>query len=106
MNIKSIHLLNYRCYADLEVEFKAGFNVIVGVNGSGKTSLLKAICDALASIDYLSLLLVSYQTLGDTNSVRLKTESFQGRYRFEPQYPVKVTTLADAFNTECNWTVQ
>jgi DNA repair exonuclease SbcCD ATPase subunit len=49
MRIESIRLENYRCHADLTVQFGPGFNVIVGVNGSGKTSLLGAVCEALMS---------------------------------------------------------
>ena len=105
MKINSIHLINYRCHASLKVDFKAGFNVIVGVNGSGKTSLLKAICDALTGFSgYPPLSNGNYQALSETNLVRLKAESIQGRYRFEPQYPVKVSTMADAFEEECGWT--
>ena len=107
MKINSIHLVNYRCHASLKVDFKAGFNVIVGVNGSGKTSLLKAICDALTGFSsYLPLPNGNYPTLNEANLVRLKGESIQGRYRFEPQYPVKVSAAADAFETQCAWTVQ
>ncbi len=107
MKINSIHLVNYRCHASLKVDFKAGFNVIVGVNGSGKTSLLKAICDALTGFSsYLPLPNGNYPILNEANLVRLKGESIQGRYRFEPQYPVKVSAAADAFETQCAWTVQ
>jgi predicted ATP-binding protein involved in virulence len=107
MKINSIHLVNYRCHATLNVDFKPGFNVIVGVNGSGKTSLLKAVCDALTGFsNYLSLSNGNYQALNDVNVVRLKGEAIEGRYRFEPQYPVKVSAAADAFEAGCVWTVQ
>jgi predicted ATP-binding protein involved in virulence len=109
MKFDSIHLTNYRCHANLLVEFKPGFNVIVGVNGSGKTSVLKAICDALTGFsNHMSLPNGNYQALGEANVARLKGEAFHGRYRFEPQYPVKVSATAEAFNYEsvCIWTVQ
>ena len=107
MKINSIHLVNYRCHASLKVDFKAGFNVIVGVNGSGKTSLLKAVCDALTGYsNYLNLSDGNYQALNDANVVRLNGEAIQGRYRFEPQYPVQVSAEADAFEARCVWTVQ
>lgn len=106
MRIDSINLVNYRCHASLKVDFKLGFNVIVGVNGSGKTSLLKAICDALTGFsNYLSLNR-NHPALKDENVVRLKGEAIQGRYRFEPQYPVQVTAAADAFEVVCIWTTQ
>ena len=109
MRFDSIHLTNYRCHASLQLNFKPGFNVIVGINGSGKTSVLKAICDALTGFSkHMSVPIGSYQALGDPNVVRLKGEVFDGRYRFEPQYPVKVSATADAFDDHsvCIWTIQ
>lgn len=109
MRFESIHLTNYRGHASLQIDFKAGFNVIVGVNGSGKTSVLKAICDALTGFtNWLSLPHGNYQTLSDPNVARLKGEVYQGRYRFEPQYPVTVSATADAFENAsvCIWTFE
>lgn len=107
MRFNSIHLFHYRCHADLQVDFKPGFNVIVGVNGSGKTSLLKAVCEVLSGFsNYLSISNGNYQAFNDENVVRLKGVAIQGRYRFEPQYPVKVSATADAFEAGCIWTVQ
>jgi predicted ATP-binding protein involved in virulence len=48
MRLKSIELKNYRCYQHFKVHFAQGINAIAGVNGSGKTSLLKGIREALA----------------------------------------------------------
>ena len=109
MRFVSIHLTNYKCHAGLNVDFKPGFNVIVGVNGSGKTSLLKAVCDALTGFSmHISGQNVSYQALSDPNVARLKGEVNHGRYRFEPQYPVKVSATAEAFEqpSVCIWSVQ
>ena len=107
MRIDSIHLTNYRCHASLAVDFKPGFNVIVGVNGSGKTSLLKAICDALTGFsNFVPVPSGMFSALSDANVARLKSEATDGRYRFEPQYPVKVDAVSEAFGIHCNWTVQ
>ncbi|MGV7207357.1 AAA family ATPase [Oxalobacteraceae bacterium A2-2] len=43
MRIHRIHIKNYRCFDDLEVEFDPQLTVIVALNGQGKTSLLDAI---------------------------------------------------------------
>ena len=106
MRFDSIHLTNYRCHASLQLNFKPGFNVIVGVNGSGKTSVLKAICDALSGFsNYMSIPSGNHQTLNDLGVVRLKAEETNGRYRFEQQFPVEVCGTAEAFGTGCDWTV-
>jgi predicted ATPase len=41
--IQSLHIKNFRCFRDLELKDLGKFNVVVGDNGSGKTSLLEAI---------------------------------------------------------------
>lgn len=40
--MRSLHLLNFRCYVDLALELGSGINLFIGDNASGKTSLLKA----------------------------------------------------------------
>lgn len=47
MVIASIKLNNFRCHEDFEYKFKKKTSVIVGENGSGKTSVLEAIYEAL-----------------------------------------------------------
>jgi len=45
--IKSIKLNNFRCHETFSFEFKKKTSVIIGKNGSGKTSILEAIYEAL-----------------------------------------------------------
>ena len=47
MIISSIKLNNFRCHGDFSYNFKRKTSVIVGENGSGKTSVLEAIYEAL-----------------------------------------------------------
>lgn len=47
--MKRIRLENFRCYTDQSIEFKSGINLLVGDNGSGKTSILKACKYVLSS---------------------------------------------------------
>jgi predicted ATP-binding protein involved in virulence len=49
MYISSLELKNFKNFSSLEVDFKKGVNLFVGVNGSGKTSLLEAICIAVGA---------------------------------------------------------
>jgi predicted ATP-binding protein involved in virulence len=89
MRLDKIHLKNYRAHADLTVAFNPHFNVLVGVNGSGKTSLLRGICDAFSGI--LAWNNVPFRaSLDDKECVRLNTNIENGRYRFEAQYPVEI----------------
>ncbi len=45
--IHRLHLVNWKSHADSEITFSGGTNVIVGINGAGKSSILEAILFAL-----------------------------------------------------------
>jgi predicted ATP-dependent endonuclease of OLD family len=42
MKIESLRIENYRCFSDLLINFDARLTVLLGVNGSGKTTVLDA----------------------------------------------------------------
>lgn len=50
MQIKNIHLVNYRGMEDLTVEFGPGVNLVIGDNGAGKTSLLSGLNTVLSRV--------------------------------------------------------
>ena len=86
MHLESIRLVNYACFKEITVEFASGFNVIAGVNGIGKTSLLEAIGEFL--------LFYSTGIMPLLNNARLEAQPYEGRYRFERQYPVVMEATA------------
>jgi DNA replication and repair protein RecF len=43
MHLKSIYLRNFRNYAEAEIDFSSGINILRGENAQGKTNLLEAI---------------------------------------------------------------
>jgi predicted ATP-binding protein involved in virulence len=47
MQINKIEIKNFKLFKDEEFSFNSEFNLLVGINGSGKTSLLRAIAVAL-----------------------------------------------------------
>jgi predicted ATP-binding protein involved in virulence len=47
MKLKKITIENFRCFGSLTIDFEEDINVIVGVNGAGKSSLLDAVALAL-----------------------------------------------------------
>ncbi len=99
MRIEKIHLKNYRCHADLEVHFQSGFNVIVGINGSGKTSLLRGICEILRSLVENANEKEPYTSpVHEQGFARLVSINVGGRYRFEEQAPTELRAIGEAFN--------
>lgn len=50
MHINQIHLKNFRCYEDVEIEFHPRFNIFVGINGTGKSSALEALRIAIGAL--------------------------------------------------------
>ena len=47
LRLERLHLVNFRCFADLEISFHERLTVLVANNGFGKTAVLDAIATAL-----------------------------------------------------------
>lgn len=105
MKLHALRLVNYRGHADLSIDFTARFNVVVGVNGSGKTSLLRAACDALSGLTQYLSLNGHHLPISESRDVRVQAIDTSGRLRFEPQFPVSIAARSEAFGTECTWTL-
>lgn len=86
MKINNIRLRNYRCFEDISLEFHDKFNLIVGINGTGKTAILEALRIAIGSL-FLKVdkydNKISSPSIVD-NDVRLQN--------LEQQFPVYVNT--------------
>lgn len=106
MKFDQIRLINYRGHEDLTIDFSLHFNVLVGANGTGKTSVLNGLCDSLSDL-LIQMPLSSghFQVLAENDIARLKIEPTNGRFRFEPQYPVSVVAQGSGFGSMLNWTV-
>ncbi|MHC8404614.1 AAA family ATPase [Pseudomonas sp. TMB3-21] len=92
MRLDRLHIQNFRCYEDATFDFQPGFNLVVGVNGSGKTSLLQAV--AASFVEFGDA--VGGQDVSLANeSVRVVFNKFEGRSRFERKYPLIVSGTGD-----------
>ena len=106
MRLRSIALKNYRCFSGLSVAFQAGFNVIAGANGSGKTSLLKGVREALTGYATgLPMPGPMLQPFAEPSAVRVQSTVAAGRYRFEEKYPVEVVAEGEVFGQAIGWAV-
>src|ERR1035438_8259207 len=77
MYLKSLHLLNFKNYHSLELNFNEGINCFVGNNGEGKTNLLDAIY-------YLSMC-KSYFNYSDSQNIKHGEQFFlvKGTYNYK-----------------------
>jgi len=104
MKIEQVRLVNYRGHRDLTVNFSSQFNVLVGVNGSGKTSLLAAIAQSFFGLTSYMPQVVSQQWADD--SVRVERFETGGRVRFERQYPTSIEARGTFLDQSIAWALE
>lgn len=76
MIIRSIKINNFRCHDVFEFQFKKKTSVIIGENGSGKTSVLEAIYEALRGKSFRA---VDYEILKrETDFYRVEVDFCDG----------------------------
>lgn len=105
MKIDTVRLVNYRRYSDLKINFHARFNVLAGINGSGKTTILNAICETFTGFTQF-LQVKSPDILKDAALARLRPVPNGHQVRFEPQYPLKVQMWGKVFEQLAHWGVK
>jgi predicted ATP-binding protein involved in virulence len=104
MRISKVKIQNYRGIKEIEIGFDPGFNLLVGVNGSGKSSMLMALAASFyGTAVYLSL--PSVPSPMEDEDVRLERLSFDGLLRFERQYPSRITSSYIYNETPFTWSV-
>lgn len=106
MKLNKISLKNFKCYKDIEISFHPKMNVFVGINGTGKSSILEAIRISIGS------LFLNVDKYKDKISSPGITQDDVRLYNLEPQYPTIIETsgsLTDFTNEsesiiEISWT--
>lgn len=80
MRIDQLRLQNFRCFEDQTFNFHPQFNLLIGTNGKGKSSLIQALAIMLSS--WLGGLREHNQTLNiDISDVRLATLKLDGSWK-------------------------
>jgi predicted ATP-binding protein involved in virulence len=96
MRIDTLHVKNFKCFEDAQWNFTPGFNILIGDNGAGKTSILEALRVAIGSF-FVSLPDIPSPPI-DSASARNKTENSENP---DPElisfYPVSVSIKGDFY---------
>lgn len=102
MKIKKITLRNYKCFERIEVDFHDRLTVIVGNNGSGKSSILDGVAVSLGTmftgLDGLSGMSISKK------DARLKAYPMGETEDIQAQYPVEITAEGMIDTKNIIWT--
>lgn len=104
MRIRQLRIKNFRRFEDVKFDFMPDFNLLVGINGSGKTSLLKAVISVLAT-PILGTSAASNWPHVDDDNARLALLETGGRVRFEKCYPLWLEADGDVFGKSREWWV-
>lgn len=89
MKIDKLHLTNFKCFEDQSFVFHPKFNLIIGENASGKTSLLEAIKHFAKSFLFC-ITKMDTTFLIKNDLIRVKGQRFGEEIRIERILPVKL----------------
>lgn len=105
MHISRIDMMNFHGFINQTYSFSKRFSVLIGENGTGKTSILDGVSVGLGA--FLRGIIGS-DTGGRTiheNEIHLKMFQHSAHsVNYEAQYPCKVTTSATLHNRDFIWT--
>ncbi len=104
MRIDRLEIQNFNGFESLEIDFDPHFNLFVGDNASGKTSVL----DALSIMLNAWLLAINEKEIEGNippDSIRVVAYPHQDNYSFEKQYPVRIVISGMVMECNVNWSL-
>ncbi len=102
MRIDRLKIQNFNGFESCDIEFNPHFNLLVGDNASGKTSVLDAIAILL---DSWVLGIKGEETGGGIlqDQVRLATHAFEDSFTFEKQFPARLEATGEIMERSLTW---
>jgi predicted ATP-binding protein involved in virulence len=106
MKIRKLTIDNYRCFKHFEIDFAPGITVLIGKNGSGKTSLINAIKHAVSFIFTKDSAVTNLSKSLSASASNLNIIGFnqldahfeyneEDSLAFGPQYPISISCRAE-----------
>jgi len=102
MKIDRIRLQNFHCFEDREFSFGSRFNLIIGDNATGKTTLLDALSVGLGSL-FLGFPEPAAPRNFTSDEVRLATYHHGDTWTVEPQFPTQVDCSGEVDGHPGTW---
>lgn len=104
MHIKKMCLKNFRCFEEQEIRFNNRFNLIVGDNGFGKTTILEALTVGISSFlnDIKSLDPNDKRNIRNED-VRIKRNDIGELTEFHQKYPVELEFTVELYGDSYNY---
>jgi predicted ATP-binding protein involved in virulence len=105
LRLDALAVTNFRSFVESEFQFNPQLNLIIGANGSGKSSLIAAIRAALS--DAVKALSRDFagESIEDAD-VRFETEQVGQRVRFEKKFPTTIRAKAQLFGSPVTWKIE
>ncbi|SCP97740.1 AAA family ATPase [Anaerobium acetethylicum] len=101
MKINNLKIKNFRCFENLNISLQSDYTVLIGINGSGKSSILDSISIALGSY------LTGYDKIKangiHADDAHYKMYEMGSNIERQGQYPVEVYVDANVDNQEMSW---
>lgn len=101
VKISKVTLKNYRCFKNIEVYFHEKLTVIVGSNGSGKTSILEGTAVSIGTM-FTGLDSVAGINIGKKDA-RLEAYHMGESEEVQAQYPVEIAADGIVDGNEMKW---
>lgn len=89
MYLEKLKLHNFRCYEKLEIDFNRQLTVLVGKNGSGKTTVLEAIAIALGTW-FVGFNIVNAKGINKRTDPLRKAYQIGAKDDVQTQFPVEI----------------
>ena len=89
MYLEKLKLHNFRCYEKLEIDFNRQLTVLVGKNGSGKTTVLEAIAIALGTW-FVGFNIVNAKVINKRTDPLRKAYQIGATDDVQTQFPVEI----------------
>ena len=103
MQIQEVKISNFKGIDEWNIKFKPGFNLIIGENGRGKTSILEAIAVGLGGY-VAGIPDVGTRHIGKDEIRREYVRSGDGSCAIKYHLPTRISTTARLETEEMTWT--